>query len=72
MEILHHLSNWLSVLEERGTVPGKTFPSNSLLEGIHFAGTSMGQMIGALAAFEDNLTSEPHFMISEVSNEIFA
>ncbi|KAF9445947.1 UPF0187-domain-containing protein [Macrolepiota fuliginosa MF-IS2] len=41
VEILRHLSNWLGALEDRGTVPG----------------TSLGQMVGALAAFEDNLTT---------------
>ncbi|KAF5354737.1 hypothetical protein D9756_005787 [Leucocoprinus leucothites] len=41
VEILRHISDWFSVLEDRGTVPG----------------ASMGQMIGALAAMEDNLTT---------------
>ncbi|KAI0314850.1 Bestrophin, RFP-TM, chloride channel-domain-containing protein [Amylostereum chailletii] len=39
LEIIQHLSNWLSVLEERGTVPG----------------TSLGSMVGCLASLEDNL-----------------
>ncbi|KAF9261672.1 hypothetical protein L218DRAFT_905097 [Marasmius fiardii PR-910] len=39
LEILRCLSEWLSVLEERGTVPG----------------TSMGSLIGSVATFEDSL-----------------
>ncbi|RDB20650.1 hypothetical protein Hypma_012157 [Hypsizygus marmoreus] len=41
LEVLRCLSEWLSVLEDRGTVPG----------------TSMGTMIGTVAAFEDSLTA---------------
>jgi len=41
LEILRCLSEWFSVLEDRGVVPG----------------TSMGQMLGLVAAFEDNLTA---------------
>lgn len=40
LEIIRCLSEWFSVLEDRGVVPG----------------TSMGTMIGSLAAFEDSLT----------------
>ncbi|KAH6897922.1 Bestrophin, RFP-TM, chloride channel-domain-containing protein [Coprinopsis sp. MPI-PUGE-AT-0042] len=40
LEIIRCLSEWFSVLEDRGTVPG----------------TSMGTMVGTLAAFEDTLT----------------
>ncbi|KAJ7598907.1 Bestrophin, RFP-TM, chloride channel-domain-containing protein [Mycena floridula] len=40
-KILNCLSEWFSVLEDRGTVPG----------------TSLGQMIGSLAAFEETLTA---------------
>ncbi|TFK32431.1 Bestrophin, RFP-TM, chloride channel-domain-containing protein [Crucibulum laeve] len=40
VEILRCLSEWFSVLEDRGTVPG----------------TSLGSMIGTIAAFEDSLT----------------
>ncbi|KAK7047362.1 hypothetical protein VNI00_006593 [Paramarasmius palmivorus] len=39
LEILRCLSEWLSVLEERGTVPG----------------TSMGAIMGCVATFEDSL-----------------
>ncbi|KAG6907924.1 hypothetical protein DXG01_006854 [Tephrocybe rancida] len=39
LEVLRCLSEWLSVLEDRNTVPG----------------TSMGQMLGAIAAFEESL-----------------
>ncbi|KDR72660.1 hypothetical protein GALMADRAFT_252832 [Galerina marginata CBS 339.88] len=41
LEILRCLSEWCSVLEDRGTVPG----------------TSMGTMIGTIAAFEDSLSA---------------
>ncbi|EIN06373.1 UPF0187-domain-containing protein [Punctularia strigosozonata HHB-11173 SS5] len=40
VDILRCLSEWMSVLEARGTVPG----------------TSLGSMIGTLAAFEDTLS----------------
>lgn len=40
LEVIRCLSEWFSVLEDRGTVPG----------------TSMGTMVGTLAAFEDSLT----------------
>ncbi|EEB99500.1 hypothetical protein MPER_00811, partial [Moniliophthora perniciosa FA553] len=39
LEILRCLSEWMSVLEERGTVPG----------------TSMGSLMGCVATFEDSL-----------------
>ena len=42
LEVVHYLSSWFSELEDRGTVPG----------------TSLGPMIGALAALEDNISSE--------------
>ena len=41
LEILRCLSEWFSVLEDRGTVTGM----------------SMGPMIGTLSAFEDNLSA---------------
>ncbi|KAF9479416.1 UPF0187-domain-containing protein [Pholiota conissans] len=41
LEIIRCLSEWASNLEDRGTVPG----------------SSMGPMIGTIAAFEDSLTS---------------
>ncbi|GLB38067.1 putative UPF0187-domain-containing protein [Lyophyllum shimeji] len=41
LEVLRCLSEWLSVLEDRGTVPG----------------TSMGPMIATVAAFEESLTA---------------
>ncbi|PPQ71454.1 hypothetical protein CVT24_011966 [Panaeolus cyanescens] len=41
LEILRCLSEWFSVLEDRGTVPG----------------TSLGGMIGTITAFEESLTS---------------
>ncbi|KAF9055709.1 Bestrophin, RFP-TM, chloride channel-domain-containing protein [Panaeolus papilionaceus] len=41
LEILRCLSEWFSVLEDRGTVPG----------------TSLGAMIGTITAFEESLTS---------------
>ncbi|KAI0057278.1 UPF0187-domain-containing protein [Artomyces pyxidatus] len=40
-ELMRHLSDWLSVLEDRGTVPG----------------TSLGAMIGSIAALEDTLAA---------------
>ena len=42
LEILRSLSVWLSVLDERGVVPGGAF----------------GGMLGCLQAFEDSLSSE--------------
>ncbi|KAG6835195.1 hypothetical protein H0H93_004063, partial [Arthromyces matolae] len=49
LEILRFLSEWLSVLEDRNTVPG----------------TSMGPMITAIATFEESLTGEfIHFIPS--------
>ena len=42
LEIVRCLSEWYTVLEERGSVPG----------------TSMGNMIATLTNFEDNLSSE--------------
>lgn len=41
LEILRCLSEWLSVLEDRGTVPG----------------TTLGSMIATIASFEENLTT---------------
>ncbi|KAF8809755.1 UPF0187-domain-containing protein [Phlegmacium glaucopus] len=41
LEVLSCLSQWCSILEDRGTVPG----------------TSLGAMIGAIAAFEDSLSA---------------
>ncbi|KAM6503006.1 Bestrophin, RFP-TM, chloride channel domain containing protein [Amanita muscaria] len=41
LEILRSLSEWLSVLEDRGTVPG----------------TSLGSMMSVITAFEDSLTT---------------
>ncbi|EIM91945.1 UPF0187-domain-containing protein [Stereum hirsutum FP-91666 SS1] len=41
LDALRFLSDWTAVLEERGTVPG----------------TSLGSMIGCLAAFEDSLST---------------
>ncbi|KAI0317615.1 Bestrophin, RFP-TM, chloride channel-domain-containing protein [Amylostereum chailletii] len=41
IEILRYLSDWMSMLEDRGTVPG----------------TSLGSMIGCLSSFEDNLSA---------------
>ncbi|TFK65187.1 UPF0187-domain-containing protein [Pluteus cervinus] len=41
LEILRCLSEWFSVLEDRGTVPG----------------TSLGGMVGLISAFEDNLST---------------
>ncbi|KAF8635323.1 hypothetical protein AX17_003943 [Amanita inopinata Kibby_2008] len=41
LEILRCLSEWFSVLEDRGTVPG----------------TSLGAMVSLIAAFEENLTA---------------
>ncbi|KAF9463986.1 Bestrophin, RFP-TM, chloride channel-domain-containing protein [Collybia nuda] len=41
LEILRCLSEWVSVLEDRGSVPG----------------SSLGPMIAAIAAFEENLTT---------------
>ncbi|CAA7268873.1 unnamed protein product [Cyclocybe aegerita] len=41
LEILRCLSEWCSVLEDRGTVPG----------------TSLGPMLGTISAFEDSLTA---------------
>ncbi|KAF8058525.1 Bestrophin, RFP-TM, chloride channel-domain-containing protein [Lyophyllum atratum] len=41
LEVLRCLSEWLSVLEDRGTVPG----------------TSMGPMVATVAAFEESLTT---------------
>lgn len=62
LEILRCLSEWASVLEDRGTVPGKfsspprahSFRSFSLT--VKFAGTSLGSIIGSIAAFEESLT----------------
>jgi ion channel-forming bestrophin family protein len=42
LEVIRCLSEWMSVLEARGTVPG----------------TSLGAMIGTLAAFEDTLSGK--------------
>jgi putative membrane protein len=42
LEITRSMSTWMAALEERGTVPG----------------TTMGTMIGTVAAFEDSLSSE--------------
>lgn len=42
LEILRCLSEWYSVLEERGTVPG----------------TSLGGLIGTIAAMEETLSSK--------------
>jgi hypothetical protein len=41
LEILRCLSDWCSILEDRGTVPG----------------TSLGSMMGCISAFEDNLST---------------
>ncbi|THV04730.1 hypothetical protein K435DRAFT_648759 [Dendrothele bispora CBS 962.96] len=41
LEVLRCLSEWFSVLEDRGTVPG----------------TTMGSLMGCISAFEDSLTS---------------
>jgi len=43
LEILRCMSEWFSVLEDRGTVPG----------------TSMGSLMGCVSSFEDSLTSAP-------------
>ncbi|KAJ3566803.1 hypothetical protein NP233_g6772 [Leucocoprinus birnbaumii] len=57
--ILRQISDWLSVLEDRGTVPGElTCPSLSPATTLtQLTGTSLGQMIGILASMEDNLST---------------
>ena len=57
LEILRCLSEWFSVLEDRGTVPGKWWIAGHLQAArqTYSEGTSLGAMVGTIAAFEDSL-----------------
>lgn len=58
LQVVRSLTCYLSVCEERGCVPGASFkPLFVPLLISFFIGTTLGNMLGCLAAFEDSLSS---------------
>lgn len=63
LEILRSLSVWVSVLDERGVMPGALLSSSPLSDYAWYllgsrTGSVLGGMYGGLSAFEDSLCSE--------------
>lgn len=56
LQITRCLSEWYSVLEERGTVPGMFDMIGLIAMFTPLLGTSLGSLIGALMNLEDSLT----------------
>lgn len=60
LEIVRSLSRWMSVLEERGCVPGKLscYWAACRCSRLKNTGNTLGGMFGCLNAFEDSLACE--------------